>query len=347
MSDSTLRYGVEFDPREDRSYQYYEREHDYEDQGSEVMKTGQEATAQMNQSPKDRASATCRFYDAAAFLAAEQAKAVVLLPGKTTIPQLPAVLLSITTAYNKSAGSGESNHPVSQMSAVVVNSGSGQLSPRSTAQASAAIVPSISWVRKDWYSKALVNCTFAEFTDVGGMSVANIITRLGGSITDLPIFKPLEVQVKLTGGQVSIQQSADTTARLAFSGDSEAYGYEYGDGFSKEVGVTERVETIPEALHDTLTISSATDTQDVTVEVDASTSALMKSASEKVAAIDNTPTALTGTASAAVVGFGLSATTPIDIPRTGVYLTEIQATPDDLSTVKYRCTLVDMTQYAG
>lgn len=349
MSDGVVKSGVQFDPQENIGYRYTEQELDYDGPDS-LRVTGAEALSGVDQSPTDRGAAKVRTYDVAANAAALIAQEPVVSFGKVRVTSLPAVLNSVTVTYNKSAGDGESLHPVSQMAFSITKSGSGEVSPKASAQASAAILPIISYDIDNWFADALVNAEFYEFYVASGTSIATILTRIGGGVLDLPVFKKKTHQVKLLGEQVSLRQSADSTARLGFDSatptSSQQLSYEYGSEQSTEVGVSVHVDSIPESIHGSITIASATDSIGASITVKANTVALEEDGSIVVAAITNEPTSLDFTVVGSVSPTGFSATVPADVPRTGKYLVDLQRSLGPFGVVHLVGVVVNFTQYA-
>lgn len=359
MSDGNRLYGVQFNPSNGRSYPFWEQQFDYSDTTTDPgatpgRKTGEETRTQYDQSPTDKDAAKGRQFDVDAIVASILTELYVK-PTKLRVTSLPPTLLGVTVSYNKSGGTGEGHHPATQMDAEVLNAGSGSLSPRSTAQASASIVPSIAWNIDNWQADALVNAQIYEFSSQSPLSVADIITKLNAAplslgVIDLPVFKKKQVTLKLFGSQISIQQSADTAASLTFntlgSTLTEAYSFEYGDTFSKETGVSVHEETSPYCIFGAITISSATDSQTCSTTVAANTPALVEGVTTKVAAITNEPATITGTATASVTPTSLSATTPSSIPTSGKYLVDVQTSDDEYGLIKIQAFVVDFSQYA-
>lgn len=353
MSNGAKKYGLEFDRQRNFTYPYYEQELEYIQSPLDVMKTGQESATEADQTPTDRDAARIRQYDAADFLARVQALAPIGVPGLTQVSQLPPVLASITGTYYKEHGTGFSNHNATDMSVDITNAGSGSLNPRSTAEASANIVGVLTYDLVDWYSKAVVFCISWEFTDVPGMSVANILTRLSAlsGLQMLPVFKTQAHQITVLSGEVAIQQSADTDVNIAanFTAGNSSLSHSFGSGQSTKVGIQPRVETIPACIHGALTGGSglpASDTETASVSVVASIPNIPATGSPIITAITNTPSGLNADATASFTPRTLGATTPSSIPVTGLYITAISAVQGELGTVDYRITVVDFSQYA-
>lgn len=357
MADGQILHGQEYDVRTDRLYRYTKRVKAYD--GPKTARiTGLEGTAKVDQSPIDEAAAECRTYDASAFLTAEQAKTPLALPTKLALGErLPPVLNSITVTFNKSGGTGTSDHLASDMLLAIANAGSGSLDPKSTAQASASIVPAVSWSIDTWHQDVIINATVYKFVDAPGMSITAIIARLFAqntlTVLDLPVYKKKSIQLILKGSQVSLQQSADSTVGISINTAADpqtsTLSKSKGSSSSTETGVTIRIETTPFCIYNALSLSSNTDSQAVTVTVKANTPAGTTAASS-LTSVTNEPTALTGTAAGSVIfspsGTGPISTTPATIDTTKKYITDIQTREEVLGTVEYNITVVDFVQYA-
>lgn len=356
MSDGVRMYGVQYDLRKNLTFPFWEEMYDY--RGNTVTrKTGLEVAASaMDQTPEDRQAAKVRQYDPAAIVAAALARPAQTGPAKVKVPSLPDVLNSVTVAFNKNSGVGATNFPTSQQAYSITNAGSGQADIRASAQASAAIVPSVSW-DIDSYSQILVNATIVSFYRGPLVTLADVLavctTAMGAAVTDLPLFKSKQHQLVLKGQQVSLQAIAETDIGTSFNSNSPpaSSGFaKYGDSYSQEVGVSSHVETIPYTIHGAITIASNTDTATVTVTVKADTPAISGTGSANISPITNEPTPITLTASGSVKttsgGNSLAATAQTDVPKTGLMLVDVQSNEDDYGLSLVHATVVDMTQYA-
>lgn len=356
MSDGPILSGVEYDVRTDRKYRYTQQSKDFDGPDS-LRVTGDEANNRTDQQPSDRAAALVRVYDAATFLEDEQAKTPVAYPTMLSLGnRLPPKLNSVKVTFNKSGGSGTSDHLAANMSIVILNAGSGSLDPKSSAQASASIVPAVTWDIDIWHQEAEVDAVEYEFTDAPGLTNTQIFARLLAqntvTVLALPVFKRKSIQFVLKGSQLSLQQSADTQASIAvnLSSATQSSSQSKGNASSYEQGVNIRVETSPYALYGDLTLTSASDSQSISVTVKANVPNLPSTGTPIITAIENEPAALTGSADGSVTfanGTTTQAgTTPNDIPRTGKYMVVKESSQDELGTVKYRITVVDFAQYA-
>lgn len=360
MSDGKVLRGIRYDPSTGKRYPYTRRQYDYHGAGSLAAPraTGEEAGLNIEQTPTDEAAAVIEQYDAAAIMA-DLLSQFIITPGKLSLGFLPDVLTAIKITYNKAEGAGQDLFPVSQQAFAIDVRGSGSINPHASAEGSASIVPSVSFTRKI-YRNRLVNCINVFFylpqeTNLAA-ALAKLTTKLGVAVTDMPIFKDEEVPLTLFGQQVSAQIKASSEAALGFTSDedgtltSETASFSWGNGFNQNNGVSERVEIIPPTLHASISLTSNEDTADVTVSAQANTVALQIEGVTQVDAITNEPTDVTATATATVKFNDLDtvpATTPVDIPKTGLYLADITSESDETYGVtKVHAVVVDMSQFA-
>lgn len=357
MSDSTTRAGVQLDlQRGPLSIPFTEREYDYNNPNDDgtARVTGQEAGSGVDQTPLDRDAAKVRTYDIAAIITAALALAPTVTLGKVRVP-LPDVISNIKVTYTKTLGSGSSSHPAANQAGAIDGIGGVSFDPRASSQGSATIAPTVTWVR-DSPSSVLVNCENYFFYLASPATLANALTKINTvaptAVTDLGILYPREVQLLIKGGQVSVRAGADTSLHASENvigtPNTSSGDFAYGTDSSIEVGQQTQRETIPESLHDTVSLT-ASDSQALTVTADASTNAFAVSAIT-IAAIANT-NSVTGTATASILNpvtnnAVISATTPTDIPRTGRKLVDISGTEDIAGLVLVHAVVVDMSQYA-
>jgi hypothetical protein len=353
MSDGAILHGQQFDPRGvGIKLRFTEQVLDYD--GLDTARvSGAEGNALTEISPIDRAAAKVRVWDSAS-LAAEYNAALIEFPGKTTV-DLPDVLTSITATYNKSSGSGASNHPVTQQGVIVTGGGSGGLSPKATAQGSAAIIADVTW-NIESYRNIQVDCQHYFFYLTTTATLAQVLAKLAtipscGTVTNLPVFKPRSLQIKVYGGQVSVQQSADTKVSAGWSQNSAGTvtstikQYEYGDSYSKEVGVSTKVLTIPPTIHAALSVGGLTnDSESVTVTVKANTGPLVGPA--PVGTITNEPTPIMATVNGGVTPTSFPATSQTAIPTSGKRLVALTPNIGEHGFTLIHAVVVDFAQYA-
>lgn len=359
MSDSTTRTGVQLDlQRGPLRLPFTEREYDYTNPNddSAARVTGQETVSGVDQTPLDRDAAKVRTYDIAAIITAALALAPTITLGKVKVP-LPDVVHSAEITYTKSLGSGGSDHPAANQAGIVNGAGGLAFDPRSSAQGSASVAPTLTYER-DSPSSVLVDCQNFFFYAESPLTMAAVLTKInasgGSTVVNLPILYPAEVQLLLKGGQVSIRAGADVTIHTSKSdaADVSSGDFAWGTDNSVEVGQQTQREVIPESLHPQIALSSS-DTQAITVVANVTTGAItLSTASTTVTTSALTATkSLTATAaaSATVPSAGSStipATSPTDIPRTGRKLVDISGTEDIVGLVLVHAVVVDFAQYA-
>lgn len=359
MSDSTTRSGVQLDLQRGPLRLFFtEREYDYNnpnDDGTPRV-TGQESNAGVDQTPLDRDAAKVRTFDLAQTIAEALALPPTVTLGKIRVP-LPDVITSAQVTYSKSSGSGSSDHPAANQAGIVNGSGGLAFDPRSSSQGSAAVSPTLTFVR-DSPSSVLVNCEnyffYAESPMTMVATLAAINTVAPSAVVDLPILYPAEVQLLLKAGQVSARAGADVTVHASKSdaADVSSGDYAYGTDGSTEVGQQTQRDILPESLHDTITLS-ASDSQAVTVTANVTTGAVsLATASTSISftgATANRSITATALASVLIPAVGTAVvppTNPIDIPRTGRYLVLIEGEEDIIGLIKVHATVVNFLQYA-
>ena len=307
-------------------------------------------TANTEIRPVDFARQRNRTYDFANITAA-YAASNISFPGKFTV-DLPNVLKKVRVTYNKSEGSGASNHPTSQQYVTFTAKGSGSLAPTSTAQSSAAIIADVTY-EIEYYQGISVDCTHHYFYLTSTATLAEVLTKTGA--TSLPKFRPQSVQLTAYGGQVSLQQSADS--RISASSDS--FSRISGDGYSTEVGVSSKVITIPPTIHTSITVEGQT-TQTAGAYVSASADITQLVYAPKKGSTNgapdftipptkvglvNTPTPRYAQVTAGVEPTSFSATSPASIPTSGKYLVACSGEPVDYGFTLIHAVVVDFAQY--
>lgn len=354
MSHGTRKYGIEYDVRTGKSYPYYDEELNYDGpDDNRQPETANPANADVTPVNKDEVKR--RVYDTASYLTDQQNTTPRGYARKLSLGNiLPPILNSLTVHFNKSSGTGAASHLATDMDVHIVIAGAVSLDPRSTAQASASITPAITWDIDTWHQDAEVNAIEYEFVDAPGKTVAELITRLnaqlGTSFLDLPVFKKKAVQFVLKGSQVSLQQTADTDVSISTNVEAGtgSSSKKKGSSNSVETGVNIRVEVTPYVLHGTLSLSTATDSQGVSVTVKANTPDI---AETTITGVTNEPDPLTGTASASVTfadgSTSLGATTPAALDTTKSYVVAVRSEDDALGAVKYILTVVNFAQYGS
>lgn len=307
-------------------------------------------TASTEIRPVDFARQRNRTYNFANITAA-YAASVITFPGKFTV-DLPNVLKKVAVTYNRSVGYGANNHPTSKQYVSWTNKGSYTVAPTSTSQGSASIIADVTY-EIEYYQGISVNCEHHYFYLTSTATLAQILTKTGAK--SLPAFRPKSSQINVYGGQVSLQQSADSR----ISGAPESYSSVSGDGFSTEVGVSSKVITIPPTIHGELLVSGDhKKTATVTVSVSANITRPIYQAKPGTTngtpdfsvpptqvGLFNTPSPRSEKVEAGVTPTSLSATSPSSIPTSGKYLVACSGEPVDYGFTLIHAVVVDFAQY--
>lgn len=314
----------------------------YRNNGAGVFITGFEEEPYTEITRIDAHSATVRLYDVAAINPILAATSII---APTTIPRIefPDELTAITITYNTAIGVGTDSHPASQQSFVIFGTGSGGLSPSSSSQGSASIVPDI---QPTIIQRARVNVFATEYTFYmpSGSTRAQILTRLttlaGATVLAWPQFNEKAVYLTLNGQQVSVSAKADTSVTAGGSLDSGQTGYQWGNGTSQEIGLTTTTKTIPPTIHALLNLTGATSTATAAADADASTPALFVGSVGEQPAITNT-VSVSLNAEAEVTPASIPATSPTTIPATGLYVFSLNPGPIAFGQVIFQAIVVD------
>lgn len=351
MSDGPKLSGQQYDPAEGVLHPFTEQNMDYS--GPESLRiTGVEAQANTEIIPVDRSAAKVRVFDLAGIQAVLDAY-VEKIPGFATNLPLPDVCTALTITYNNSAAAGSSSHPSSQQSfGFAGTSISGGYNPTASAQGSGSVQPDILPHIKQYWSQKVPTINYFFYMPKS-TTIAAILTKLGtatfanATVNSLPAFRPESLEFTLKGASVSVKADADSHA--SFSGTETSYkvAYEWGNGGSKEVGLTTTTRTISPTLHGAISISGATsDTATGTATVVASTPSVVLGMVTLLAGITNAPTATSATATASVYPTTVSATSPTGIPTSGLYLVDLNI--GDLSFARrlYHAEVADFSFFA-
>lgn len=164
-----------------------------------------------------------------------------------------------------------------------------------------------------------------------------------------PHFKPEQVEILCKGQEAQIQQTAETNAAIQLSDSSGSAARSWGDGYSQSWGVTTKKNTYPPTLHAAITISSTSTTTTITTTVEASTDkleAVGSGGTTTAGAVTNAPTALTKDVVASITPTSITATSPTDIPTSGLYLFPPEGNLDIFDLVALTCRVIDMSYFA-
>lgn len=244
---------------------------------------------------------------------------------------LPAVLQSVTSYMQIHGGNGSYSEAGSY---TIPGNGSGGVDLSGNAQASAAIVPEIGYVIRN-YNGNNVPCYHVLFLAAFGTARDALLTlagaKLGATVNDWPRFSAQPVTVLCTGQTSSIRvnatQRAHSSTRIDYLGAIKSTGESRsaGSGVTSEVGVDIKIIRISPCIHSALSIGGDT-SHDLPTTYGAT--ATISSGAAPMGS-----TILTGYAGVSgSVGFiqGSSATPGITaVPSGGVYAHRIVTEPDE------------------
>lgn len=146
MSDGKVLYGQQYFPTEDAVVSFTEQEQNFVP-GTQAASVG---TARTDVRPTDRAASKVITWASQSALYSTLKSDYTLKPTFINL-DLPDELTSVTVTYNISSGSGTSSFPAAnQISRFTGTSGSVSVNPRANCQASVAILPEVSFVRKPY-----------------------------------------------------------------------------------------------------------------------------------------------------------------------------------------------------
>lgn len=301
--------------------------------------TGQEEVLYTEVTPKDEAAADVRVYDVSA-LVDLLATINMVSPGFCVV-DLPDVLVGVTLTYNASSGDGQSNYPAGTF---LVGSTHVTFSPKASAQASATVMPVVSWnILK--YSGVRVPCTdyvFSMLSPVTMIQVRDRIRTITGDATVgiIPTYYPKEEQIELRGQQVSIRQEA--SSRLYVS--SEEGSREKGDGYSTDSGASVNTVTIPSTIHNgvPITVTNSSDaSKTVRVTVTANAPEILG------ISITNEPTYIeaTATGSFSPSTIGASPGGAVSFPPSGLQIVDVHGEVDELGLIYIVARVVNCDVY--
>lgn len=317
----------------------------YRDNGSGVLITGFEDDQAYDITPIDDQFAKVRLTDTAE-IAILLAAIAVAVP--TTIQRLefPDTLTAVTATYNSATGAGTDSHPASQQGFDIFGSGSGSLTPSSTSQGSASIMPDVqpTIVTRNATSVPAMEYTFYM---PSGTTQAQILTRLtalaGASVLAWPKFKPEYVILTLKGQQVSVSAKASTNVSGGGTNDSGQSGFQWGNGTSEEASVNVTTKTIPPTIHGSITITGATSSATATASADASTPVFAPLSPATQPAITNTAS-VSLNANASISPSTISATaSPTAVPSSGLYVYSLNPGPLTYGEVIFQAVVVDFS----
>ena len=269
---------------------------------------------------------------------------LVSLPTRTDM-QLPAVLKSIEAVWisDEAISDGDSQ------GTGVMPTGTGaslQAQASSTGSAKKSAVPSIKTEIENVIGSDISATAYFFYFDAGNgsMNETNLVNRLstliGQTVNVWPIFKAKSHTIVTRGGSVSVatKASADQTNVVTIdgtTGNSQSSGEEYSWAIDRNVDVVNLGPTI----HAALNITNATQYTGI--------SATSSARARLTGDFDVTASKVfTANATVSIVPSSFPATSPADIPRTGLYIVSSKAEPFKWGWVKCFALVVNANQFA-
>ena len=340
-NDGKLLRGQRHFPRDGYTAAFTQQVKDIRDAILEVGDANKEIT------PLDAHSSRIVTWDAAA-IATDFLTLYRSMPVTINV-QLPPVLEGITVTFNYQAADGEAS-TLSQEALSLGSSGSLNFSPRSTARASAAILPDIVPIIREVSGINRPATLYAFFLPDNSTRTA-VLTRLatitGQTVRDWPQFKPTAETLVLKGqeGSVTLGASADHNDR--WSDDNLSYGIYTQGEVSRSVGLTNKLVRLPACVHGDLTIASPNQTVTGTVTVSATIPQIVGTGiAPSFPQVTVAPTPRTVTVTGSVFPTFLPATPGGTIPTSGLYLYSLETQPSEWDHIQVLATVVDCGIFA-
>ena len=269
---------------------------------------------------------------------------LVSLPTRTDM-QLPAVLKSIEAVWisDEAISDGDSQ------GTGVMPTGTGaslQAQASSTGSAKKSAVPSIKTEIENVIGSDISATAYFFYYDAGNgsMNETNLVNRLstliGQTVNVWPIFKAKSHTIVTRGASVSAatKATADQTNVITIdgtTGNSQSSGEEYSWAVDRNVDVVNLGPTI----HAALNITNATQYTGISAT---------SSARARLTGDFNVTASkvFTANATVSIVPSSFPATSPADIPRTGLYIVSSKAEPFKWGWVKCFALVVNANQFA-
>jgi hypothetical protein len=271
---------------------------------------------------------------------------LISLPTRTDL-QMPTVLKSLSTewVFDESINNGSS-----EGNTVFPNGAVGMkldASAGSSGNASVAAIPSIKIETETVFGNDISATIYFFYYNAatGSMSESNLIGRLssliGQSVTAWPIFKPKSHTIVANGARVNAVAvaQADETRLITTAGlEGKATSTKEEFTYSRDRNLD--IVNLNPTIHGSITIQNATAYN--TISVAASSSANLTGDFDTSASVSSS-----ATASVSVSPTSFSATTPADIPRSGLYVVNSKAEPYKWGWIKCSAIVVNAYQFAS
>lgn len=233
--------------------------------------------------------------------------------------ELPRVLLGVAVVWDKTVGAG--SYAESGTGGTSGREYSISLNASGRGNGSASVLPELipTWAARPYGQLEVVDFYFflpANPTVTAILTKASAVATLffGGAttISAWPVFQPIEHTFVLAGQKVSLSSEASARASVSSGTSGASIAQSSGIGGNLDFGQSLRPVTLPECIHDAISLSGgATNSQ----------AAATASAVNLVGSGDWPTLTPSASLSSSAVGFvtpsTLAATSPVDIPATG------------------------------
>lgn len=248
---------------------------------------------------------------------------------------LPRVLLGITVTWDATVGNGEYSETATG-DAVGTNVRIG-FTLQGSGQSSASVLANIEpqWQVIFGKNRPVTDYFFLVASPVTHAAIKTRLETLTGTtvnwwpkfVLDQPVFT-------LIGQKISFSAKATASFTVNYSSGENSYASSEGTGLDYDIGSTVRSVTLPECIHEAITLADATLTSQAATQATATT----PSGTNFPGAAADTGV-IYGTASGAVSPAALSATSVASLPASGLYIKNIRSEDYEMGYVLVRARL--------
>ena len=334
MSDGKLLQGQQYDAENDLVIRYTQQMREI---SSAASLLGNSLTEII---PTDGAASIVREYQVPANLAD------YYFASPTTINlQLPDVLEDVLITWSSRKEDGEKvNNPGTFL---FTGSGSDSLSSSATASAGGSITPDAQPIIRQTWAQNIPSMRYSFYIE-GNVSTQDVLDRLGTitgqTVLAFPVFKPKAITITLTGQSTSLQSSAEIRASIHVSDNGNGGSTNDGTGVSRDTSISIKTIRIPPTLHDTITFSANEYHQEETFQALATAKMprIVGTGVDIPANIKGVPQY--ATIKGDVMPHSITATTPTNIPTSGLYAVQIECRLWKYNWTSIQATVVDFEQ---
>jgi hypothetical protein len=268
---------------------------------------------------------------------------------------LPPTLESVAVVYNVQKNAGTSapiNENVVVPSGTVTTpygssagtSGGLRFNPQVSAKSSAMVIADIQPVIRETYARNVPATRYTFYVE-NNTTLAQLLTRLttlaGASVLAWPKFKPIARTFSVTGQEASISLSLDARHTDDWSGSNVAFAVEANKSVSFAGSLTNKMVRLPPCVNGAITISSASYSDSIGVSATVSLPTITGSGiAPSFGSYTHSDTSRTVAVTAGVTPTSIAATSVV-IPTSGLYLFNVESTPDAWELNRITAIVVD------